>query len=161
MEVDPAVGLDLHRGSEFRSKLTYAEVVDGLRVTDPLTTPLDMLAGIKVEALSPCTLPGRSEAVALAPLFIPPDPRPIKLVWASRPLSPAPALQPLTGNLPSKMEPAWSKVKARYGTRFSTGEQGLFSTTGASVASGAPAPNEAFSDLEIPEGNQGQACSSA
>ena len=40
--VPTEVELDLHRGSEFGSRLTYAEVVAGLWVTDTLTTPLEM-----------------------------------------------------------------------------------------------------------------------
>ena len=56
---------------------------------------------------------------------------------------------------------AWSELEAQYGAGPLTGEQGLVQATEASVASGAPLPDEAFSDLEASEGDRSQASVSA
>ena len=116
-----------------------------------------MLAGIEgarvVEVLSSVGLPDRSAEVTSASLFISPGPRPIKLVQSGRPLSPVPVLQPLMGDLSLDVVQAWDELEAWYGIWPLTGEQGFFPTTGASVSSGQLAPDEAFYDLEIPEGN--------
>ena len=120
-----------------------------------------MLAGVEgvlvVEALSSSGLPGRLAEVASVPLFIPPVPRPIKLVRPGRPLSLVPVVQPLMGELPLEVVQTWSELEAQYSTGLLAGESGLFPAMEASVVSGAPVPDEAFSDLDVPEGNQGQA----
>ena len=104
MEVDLAVELSLPGNSEFVSRLTYAEVVAGSRAIGQRTAPLCRLAGIEGalgdEALSSEWPLEQSAEVAEAPLFTQSRPRPIKLVWSGRPLSPVPVSSPLKGVLP-------------------------------------------------------------
>ena len=67
-------------------------------------------------------------------------------------------MQPLIRELPSEVVKSWSELEAQYVTGLFAWE---FRLVLAMEASGALVTDEAFSDLEVLERNQGQASLSA
>ena len=71
----------------------------------------------------------------------------MQLGW---PVSPVPATQALLGELPSEVVQAWSELEDQYGTGPSAGDSRLSPVTETPVISSSiPAPDEAFSSLNL------------
>ena len=165
MEVDPVVRLLPSGDLEFESRPTYAQIVAGTRPIGQLPAPLHGRAGIEGALRDEALSSGRplewSTECIEEPLFIQRRSRPIKLVQSGQPLSPATVSLPVKGVLPPNVLEALSELEDRYSFVLPTGDQGLALATETSDVSGALVLGELLMDLDVPEGNPGQALMSA
>ena len=90
-------------------------------------------------------------------MFIQPRPRLIILVRSGQALSSAKVSSSLKGVLPLMCWEALSELEDRYSFGLLTGEQGLALATEISKVSGALVPDERLMDLDVPDGDPGQA----